>query len=292
MLPLRHWSVSLMLVGVIILFGAEVGAADPGIEAITNPSADVTLSFVQPGRIATVYLQEGDTVKAGQVLVKQDDAVEQAQLAQTEALSKNTTQIEAAKASLEQKRVDLERIEWAAERGAATKLEVAHTQLEVTIAKLSLDVAQFEHDQAKRKYEEGKIRVENMRLKSPVSGTVEKVEVEVGESVNGLEGVIRVVRIDPLWIDLHVPLDKSGAIKSEQFVEVRFNDTLRQVIKGKIIFVAAVADAASSTLRTRIEVANKSMRPAGEHVKVILRPRRNNRKNSKDSKMAIAEDPR
>ncbi len=270
MLPLKHWSVSLMLVGVIILFGAEVGAADPGIEAITNPSADVTLSFVQPGRIAAVHLQEGDTVKVGQVLVKQDDAVEQARLVQTKALSENTTQIEAANASLAQKKVDLERIEWAADRGAATTLEVAHARLEVTIAELSLDVAQFEHDQAKRKYEEEKIRVENMRLKSPVSGTVEKVEVEVGESVNGLTDVVRVVRIDPLWIDLHVPLDKSGALKSEQLVEVRFTDTLRHVAKGKIIFVASVADAASSTLRTRIEVANKSMRPAGEHVRVIL----------------------
>ena len=78
MLPLKHWFVSLMLVGVVIVFGAEAGTADSGIEAITNPSADVTLSFVQPGRIATVHLQEGDTVKAGQVLVKQDDAVEQA----------------------------------------------------------------------------------------------------------------------------------------------------------------------------------------------------------------------
>lgn len=109
-----------------------------------------------------------------------------------------------------------------------------------------------------------------MRLKSPVPGIVEKIEVEVGESVNGLENVVRIVRIDPLWIDLHVPLDKSGALKSEQFVEVIFTDATRHVAKGKIIFVAAVADAASSTLRTRIEVANKSMRPAGEHVKIIL----------------------
>ena len=106
MLPLRHWSISLILVGVVIVFGTELYATDSGIEAITYPSADVTLSFVQPGRIATVYLNEGDTVKAGQVLVKQDDAVEQAHLAQTEALSKNTTQIEAAEASLEQKKVD------------------------------------------------------------------------------------------------------------------------------------------------------------------------------------------
>ena len=47
MLPLRHWSISLILVGVVIVFGTELYATDSGIEAITYPSADVTLSFVQ-----------------------------------------------------------------------------------------------------------------------------------------------------------------------------------------------------------------------------------------------------
>ena len=35
-----------------------------GIAAITNPSADRALSFVQPGRIAEVHFKEGDAVKA------------------------------------------------------------------------------------------------------------------------------------------------------------------------------------------------------------------------------------
>ena len=35
-----------------------------GIAAVTSPSADVTLSFVQPGRIAEVLIKEGENVKA------------------------------------------------------------------------------------------------------------------------------------------------------------------------------------------------------------------------------------
>ena len=42
------------------------------------------------------------------------------------------------------------------------------------------------------------------------------------------------------------------------------------VTQGRIIFVAAVADAASGTLRVRIEVPNKARRPAGEHVLVTF----------------------
>ena len=258
-----------MVIAALILFICTPCYSAVGIEAITNPSADITLSFVQPGRIAKVFPKEGDRIKAEQVIAMQDDAVAQARLVQTKALSENTTQIEASKASLQQKKIDLEKLEWAAQRNAATELEVAHAKLEVTIAEMSLKVAEFEHLQNKRKYKEELISVKNMTLKSPVSGLVEKIEVEVGESVNGLEDVIRVVRIDPLWMDVHVPLAKAKNLNINQSVNVVFPNG-EATAKGIVVFVAAVADAASDTLRTRIEVPNKTNRSAGEHVRVIF----------------------
>ena len=241
------------------------------IPAITNPSADVTLSFTQPGRIAKVCVKPGEQVKAGELLIQQDDAIEEAQLSQIEALSKNTTQIQASEASLAQKRVDLKKLEKAAAANAATELEVEHAKLEVTMAELSLALAKFEHEQNKRKYEETRIRVENMRLKSPIAGRVEKIEktqVEVGESVNALTDVIRVVQTDPLWVDVPVPLDTAAALKHGQIAVVEFSDSETLRIEGKVTYVAAVADAASSTLTVRVEIPNKAKRPAGEHVKV------------------------
>ena len=112
---------------------------DTGITAITIPSADVTLSFVQPGSIAKVYIREGDKVKANQLLIQQDDAAEQARLLQIKGESEDTTQIEASQASLDQKKVDLKRLELAKQRGATTDLEVEHAQLEVKIAEISRD---------------------------------------------------------------------------------------------------------------------------------------------------------
>ena len=82
-----------------------------GIPAETKPSADVTLSFVQPGQIAKVNIREGDSVNIGDILVQQDDSVEKVRLAILEAESKDKTQIQAAEARLEQSRIDLERRE-------------------------------------------------------------------------------------------------------------------------------------------------------------------------------------
>jgi RND family efflux transporter MFP subunit len=241
--------------------------SESGITAITIPSADVMMSFVQPGKIAELFVLEGDTVTADQLLVKQDDTVEQIVLLQTKAQSEDTSQVEGAQASLDQKRVDLKKMEWAAGRGSATELEVEHAQLEVKISELSLKLAQLKHEQSLLKYQEMQARVDRMSLKSSITGTIEKVEVEEGEAVNGLEDVLRVLKTDPLWIDVPVPLAQGRTFKKGQNATVTFPGANKKTT-ALITYVSTAADAASSTLRVRIEVPNTQERPAGEHVQV------------------------
>ncbi len=213
----------------LLISAVAQASSNEEITAITVPSADVTLSFVQPGIIAKVLVKEGDKVKAEQLLVQQN--------------------IEAVEASLAQKKVDLERLEWAAGRGSATDLEVEHARLDVKILQIRLD---------------------DMCLKSPIAGTIDKIEVEVGEAINGLAGVVRVVKTDPLWIDVPVPLAQGRTLKLGQTAKVEFPSSEQEASEGKIIYISTVADAASSTLRVRLEVPNKSSRPAGEHVHVVF----------------------
>ncbi len=269
MIPKKSF-MSSWIICVVALSTLQAASSDVGVRAITVPSADITLSYVQPGRVAKVHFKEGEWVKAGQVLIQQDDAVEQIQLAQLEAASEDTTQIQASEASLAQKRVDLKKLEKAAASNAATELEVEYAKLNVKMAELSLKLAEFEHEQAKRKYNEVKTQIEKMSLKSPIDGRIEKIHVETGESINALADVVQVVRIDPLWIDVPVPLIKATALSYGKTARVRFPNPNMVSIEGRIIYIAAVADAASSTLRVRIEVPNKSNRPAGEHVEIIF----------------------
>ena len=264
--------ICVVLFSVLSLEPLMGGAApsDSRVRAITNPSSDITLSYVQPGRIAKVHFTEGAWVKVGQVLVQQDDAVEQIQLAQLKAASDDTTQIQASDASLAQKKVDLQKLEKAAAQNAATELEVEHSKLSVKMAELSLKLARFEHEQAQRKYDEVKMQVEKMRLASPIDGRIEKIHVEAGESINALTDVVRVVQIDPLWIDVPVPLIQAMDLSAGKMAKVLFPNPNRASVEGSIVYIAAVADAASGTLLVRIEVPNKSNRPAGEHVEIIF----------------------
>lgn len=247
------------------------------VEAITRPSQDVVLSFVRPGQVAEVLVKEGDTVKAGQVLMRLDDKAEQVQMEQLKAQAEDTTRLQAADAQLAQRRVDLKKTEAARKQGAATDLEVDHARLDVKIAELSLELAKFEQTQAQMKYREAAAQIERMRITSPIGGVVERLLVEPGESVEAAEKIAQVVQIDPLWVDVPVPLDEARLLKkgaANALVEFdRDVPARKSTVAGKIIHIAAVADSASKTLTVRVECPNPSKRPAGEHVYLSFQAR-------------------
>jgi len=249
-----------------LLWSCAAAAAE--VEAITAPSKDVTLSFVRPGRVAEVFVKQGQEVKAEQTLVQLDDAAEQAQLKMLKAQAEDSTRIQAAQAQLAQKKVDLKKLERASAKEAATDLEVENARLEVTIAELSLQLSQFQQKQDRLKYEEAVLQAEQLRLKTPIGGRVEKVFVEAGESVDAMAQVVRVVQTDPLWIDAAVPLENARGLSAGQNIKVVFDHEGKDEASGRIIHVAAVADAASDTLTIRVEVPNGTGRPAGERVHV------------------------
>jgi len=249
----------------------SAGSAGQGIEAITKPSEDVRLSFIRPGQIAEVLVKEGDQVKAGQLVMVQDDKAEQLQLLQLEAQAKDVTRISYAEAQLEQKKVYLERLQ-TVEATATTPTEIELAQLDVTIAKLSKDLAEFEHAQDQRKYEEMKAQVDRMRMTSPISGKVEMLAIHAGESAEAQSPVIRVVNVDPLWVDVYVPVEQAATLKLGQAGRVAFDPYGAPAADGHIIYTASVAEAASGTLLVRLEVPNPSGQPAGERVYVSFPP--------------------
>lgn len=260
-----------MLFCIIFFFRPVFAGSEQQIKAITKPCDDVTLSFVQPGTIAKINFKEGDLVHVNDILVRQDDSVEQIRLEQLKAESEDTTTIQHADITLAQRGVDVKRLK---EAGAAvtTPTEVEYAQLNFQVAELQLHIAQFQHEQAIRKYEEAKKQIDRMSLKSPIDGRIEPIEKEeakeVGEAVNALEKVIRIVRIDPLWIDIPVPLNQTANLKNGDTAIVEFPAPKQATEEGKIIFIAAVGNAGSDTLTVRVQVPNKSSRPARENVLV------------------------
>lgn len=257
-----------------------------GVEAITRVSQEVPLSFALAGTIAEIRVKPGDPVKPGDLLVRLDDRAEREQLAQLAAQAENDVRIRAAKAQLEQKKVDYNVLLELAKHGDASREEVDHARLDVTIAELSLELSEFQHEQDKRRHEEAAEQLERMRLVSPIAGEVHEVLVEQGEAVDSLEDVVRLINSEQLWIDVPVPVDLGRKLLMEweqarskkrplrRTACVHFplarqaGETQATTCTGEIIFVAKEADPASDTLLVRVQVPRPAGHPAGEHVRV------------------------
>ena len=265
----RSFVFSAVLIG--LMTGMPVLSRAETLQGITAPNADITLSFVVAGRVSDVQVEPGTTVEKDQLLVHLYDEPEKIQCKQLKMLSEDRTKINAAKAELAQKQVDLKKLEQARAKGAASVWEVEHLFLNVRIAELSLQSAILEQQQYRQRYDHASSQLVRMRLAAPIAGLVEEVNVEVGESIGTLGPVVRIVQNDPLWIDVPVPMAQALNLTVDQDVWITFPGATDEATpNGRIINISAVADAASETLRIRIEVPNPLKRPAGERVAVAF----------------------
>lgn len=262
------------LIGSVVLClaagAAPLMASDQAIKAVTRPSADVTLSFTVPGKLAGVLVKAGEVVTKGQLIAQLDDRVERAQLAILKAQATDTTRIKASEAQLKQKDVDLAQTRKAFEGGAATQLQFQHAELAVSIGRLQLQLARFQHDQDLRECARAERQLERMRIHSPIDGVVMPLLAQQGESVDKLTEVVRIVNVRPLWVEAPVPTSRGKQLKLGGTCTVKFADAQDETVDGTVIHIPAEADAGSGTMMIRLEVPNKTGRRAGEHVTVHL----------------------
>jgi multidrug efflux pump subunit AcrA (membrane-fusion protein) len=200
-------------------------------------------------------VKEGDTVKKGAVLLRQE-----------------TVRIEAAEADLKIKQVQHKRLEELAKNNNANPTEVEEAWVKVVYADAQVKIARLENQKAKQEFERQKIKVEEMSLVSDIEGTaiVETIDVQVGEVTDPQKPVMTIVKNDPLWVEFFLPTMQSSKLKVGQQLEVRYFGDNQQWQPAKIIYKAPVADAASDTQKMRLEVANKAMTDTGLQVVVRL----------------------
>ncbi len=268
---------------------STASTSDSGIKTNTKPSGDVKLSFVRAGTVAKVLVKEGQQVKAGDLLMQQDDLVEQVALHQQKAKAKSDHEVRAAEADLEQKKVDLRKYEDSVNRnaGVVTQMELEHARLDVKIGELKVELSRFEREQNAMEVQKIQRQIDRMQIRSPIEGRVEELFLKQGESAEDGAKAVRVVNINPLYVDVFVPRERIATLArdladgKEVSWTVKFQGD-QSAAEGKVKNVSAAGDPASQTLLVRLEVPNPTLRAAGERVIVEVPP------GSSDAKIAGA----
>jgi membrane fusion protein, copper/silver efflux system len=117
---------------------------------------------------------------------------------------------------------------------------------------------------------EGKPR-ERLTIRSPISGTVTAKKVQAGQYVGEGTEMYTIADLSSVWMTGSIYEADAGSVRVGQPVEVRSSNDPDRVFHGEIAFVQPVVEAATRTLRIRVNVPNPdgNLRP-GAYVDVRI----------------------
>jgi multidrug efflux pump subunit AcrA (membrane-fusion protein) len=108
-------------------------------------------------------------------------------------------------------------------------------------------------------------------VKSPITGVVVERLRHAGALASREHPVVKIARLDPLRVEVFVPMALYGLVTVGQRALVVPEAPLNRPLEARVTVVDKVADAASSTFGVRLEMANPGHRvPGGLKCKVRL----------------------
>jgi membrane fusion protein (multidrug efflux system) len=190
----------------------------------------VTLKPEVMGRVAEFGFEEGSVVTAGTVLVRLDDSIPRAELAQAEA------ELELAQASASRAR-DL----YARGAGSAAARDQAVATLRTSTAAVEL----------------ARARLEKYRLVAPFDGIVGLRRVSPGEFVNVGTAIVNLESIDPIKLDFRVPEVMLSRVAAGQALVVTVDAFPDRTFPGTIVAIDPAIDPVGRSIAVRASLPNR-----------------------------------
>ncbi len=267
----------------------------PG-EVRASATVDVTSRIA--GRLGAVLVKEGSSVAAGGLIARIDDpellltiknaeaavAVQRARLAQLKAgpRAPEVAQAEAAVAqaevSLAQAERELARAQQLFSDGLIARAAVDRAQTDVDLARARLratkeQVALVQHGprpedidaqvalvrQAEASVAQTRARLRDLRITSPITGAVTRLNVERGAVISSQTVVATVATLRP--IEVHIPLPETDMprMQTTSTAKIRVDALPDRLFEGKIARIAPAMDAASRSARLVVVVPNADL---------------------------------
>ncbi len=179
------------------------------------------------GVLLGLAVNRGDTVKAGTIIARISDEGRQAAVDQAQAL-------------LDQRQAEYEANKKLIDRGDQPRNNLSALEAAVAAAKAALAAAQAELDR--------------VAVRAPIDGRVDRVPVQVGQSVQVGTEIAEIVDPDPMLAVGAVSESRRNSLKAGQDATVRFIDNSQMT--GKVSFVSLSADAATRTYRVETRMDN------------------------------------
>lgn len=189
------------------------------IQAKVDGSQSVVLSARAPGTVTSINVKVGDQVRMGQVLAQLDDA------GASGAYAEINTQYEFAK-DVYEKQKSL----WEQQVGSELQYLQAKNNMMALQKRKSATSSQLDLS----------------RIRTPVAGTVDAVNIKIGQSLAPGMPAISVVNVSTLKVTGNVGETLSGKVSAGDSVMIYFPD-LKKEVSSRISFASRMIDPRSRT---------------------------------------------
>lgn len=224
------------------------------------------------GRLLSVNVQLGDSVRRGQVIAKVEDREIAEQVNQAEA------SMEVSRATIRQREADLKVAELNFDRSknlysrqllAKQALDDAESRYLAAVAQV--DLAKAQQSQNEARLQELKFNLQNTVITSPVDGFIGKRNVDPGAMVNTNTAIASVVEISRLKLVVNVVEKDLRMVTAGDVGVVEVDAYPGETFNGRIARVAPVLDPATRTAPIEIEIPNRDNRlKPGMYARITL----------------------
>ncbi|HYV48926.1 MAG TPA: efflux RND transporter periplasmic adaptor subunit [Myxococcaceae bacterium] len=197
------------------------------------------------GRIESLGADVGDKVKAGQLLA----SIEHKEIAWQARAAEAASRI--AHANLDGAKQDMDRVNMLFQGGSATQAQVDGAKLKVTMAEAQVAQAEAAQGLAEQ-------NLDNARITTPISGTVTRRPVNVGNQVGPQSALFTVQDIQALKLESSVDASVFGRLSKGQEVAVTVDAFPGQVFKGELALLAPALDPTTRRAACEIQIDNAS----------------------------------
>lgn len=218
-----------------------------------QPEVEVKLSSEVSGEIIELPIVEGQAVEKGDLLVKINPDIYQSNLERVQASLQNARANYAqAQANLKQATADYERNKTLFEKGVISKAEWDKIISTYEVAEANKESAYYSMQSAAATVTEARDNLGRTNIYAPMSGTISKLDAELGERVVGTQQmagteILRVADLSNMEVEVDVNENDIVKVQVGDSTIVEVDAYLRKEFKGIVTEISNSADAELTT---------------------------------------------
>lgn len=229
----------------------QVGNLQPQIFGIGTVEARTlyTIGPTQAGRLASIYVDQGDRVMAGQVIAEMEPVdlegkVSSAMAANQKAQSMATVaemQLGEARSKRDLAQTKLQRYQELFANNAISRETLDEiendekvTQATFAAASFSVQASQSAVEGAVADYQAVVKQRENLKLISPVNGVVVSRDMEAGSTVIAGQSVVKITDMGAIWVKTRIDQMRGNGIAVGQNVDIVVRSVPNKIFRGTV----------------------------------------------------------